>query len=598
MEISIPVETKLLTSDVTDTTDVYDPQERRLYYGTDFSMPFGFGGLFTAEHGLRLQDHNEIYEWVKDSFVPPLYDASDTTAIQAYKVHDIIYKDGFVQVVTSTGTKLVPSQPETYTSDNTFTFGTWSKYWSMIGSGYTVGTFEGFQKTVNGVTHRLFKHVGSPTNWRYEIVFKEFINEWLPEQFDLNATDSVVHRVSYSSQPEITVKYGSDVRLFTSAGAKPIPHVTVFTGSDGRKYRCGSIRRTDPASGSDPYDRTWYGIQAESTKTEVRVLYTDAHFYTTLDSDSVVESAICKDNSNCNNMWLGKTFVLRNGNLYVRTAMGTEDLTAINVPQYKIANRLEDLNRSGFVYLSPIAKYIPFDGKQYTKVTAAGVINFRVQSQEKFNCVALAGVIANLVTLRFKDSNGNQVGDTAYLTPNNKRDMNGRLPDYKTTTIGYAYEENAASHLQDRVVEAGGTVEIEVKGGYIEVGSILLGLSMDAGFTNVVFQNEFVDLSPNEQDQWGNILYKKGVRYNVYTGKVDVRISEYDMMNKLMISIGGQTVIVDGSDNTTNLPTDSRCIFNSTEFVGRISNFKLQTNMKDKQIGDMASYTFTVKENV
>ncbi len=176
--------------------------------------------------------------------------------------------------------------------------------------------------------------------------------------------------------------------------------------------------------------------------------------------------------------------------------------------------------------------------------------------------------------------------------------MNGRLPDYKTTTIGYAYEENAASHLQNRVVEAGGTVEIEVKGGYIEVGSILLGLSMDAGFTNVVFQNEFVDLSPNEQDQWGNILYKKGVRYNVYTGKVDVRISEYDMMNKLMISIGGQTVIVDGSDNMTNLPTDSRCIFNSTEFVGRISNFKLQTNMKDKQIGDMASYTFTVKENV
>jgi len=132
----------------------------------------------------------------------------------------------------------------------------------------------------------------------------------------------------------------------------------------------------------------------------------------------------------------------------------------------------------------------------------------------------------------------------------------------------------------------------------IRIGGIFLGQSVDAGFTNLVFTNKFKDYSPYEKDQWGNILYVKGVKTNIYAGIVDIEITDYDMINRLMSSIGGQTVILNGSDSKDNLEVDSRNFFSSTMLVGRIKNFALKTKLDNKLMHQMASYSFEIEEDI
>ena len=341
----------------------------------------------------------------------------------------------------------------------------------------------------------------------------------------------------------------------------------------------------------------YYAVQKEIAKQETKREFEEATFYTELNENSIIKSAICFNGNDCNNSWLGKTFVQRGTDLFVRTATGIAELEHITLPTYMVAKSLEDLTASGFVYLEPTIPYKPLDDKAYTAVTTkGGDYTFTIRSDGKFNTLALGSIIAKSIDILFKDADGNQVGDAIIgYEPHNYRDIGLRLPDYQTTTVLYSYDS-----ATDKVIDIaeGGTVEITIKGDYTMLGLAMLGLSVDAGFTNLIFQNEFVDLSPMEKDQWGNIVYVSGVRVNVHSGKVDIPIREYDMMNRLMISIGGSKVILNGSSSIRNSPADSSCIFASTMLIGRMDNIKLTTQMDDKEIGDMATYTFKIIEDV
>jgi len=198
----------------------------------------------------------------------------------------------------------------------------------------------------------------------------------------------------------------------------------------------------------------------------------------------------------------------------------------------------------------------------------------------------------------FKDASGTEVA-RAMANPDTARDIGTeadptpRLPAYQTPAILYAVKDE-----KNIDVEAGGTVEIILSGTKIRCGTIMLGLSVNAGFTSAAFQNQFNDYSPKEKDQWGNVTYIEGVKQQVHSGTVKLPIAKYDIMNRLISSIGGRTVIVNGSDSKDNIQPDSKSVFASTMLIGRITEFSLRTKMENKKIGDMATYTFTIEENV
>ena len=70
------------------------------------------------------------------------------------------------------------------------------------------------------------------------------------------------------------------------------------------------------------------------------------------------------------------------------------------------------------------------------------------------------------------------------------------------------------------------------------------------------------------------------------------------MTNRLIESIGGNTIILNGSDTIDNLVPDNLTTFSSTMLVGRWKISQLQTKLKDRDIAQMATYAFTLEEQV
>ncbi len=575
MELSIATAANLVkgSSSLEDDTKRYDYNVKQ---------------VFTFEE--KMQDDDKIYVWVNPSYVPIDWVQTDE---DKYEVGDILYKDSKVQVLKSKGERWVPKQPEFYSLgvDNGFDFSTWSQYYSKLMSGVDIATFTGYTHLAGTTTHHLYKDHGSPTNWTYRLSWDTVKEQWSHELY--GNPQGYIYQVLYhhaTGVTEVYYEHGAAVVTQTT-NTPPTPYDTIFTASNGYQYRAGAHRTHDAVNGIDIYN-----VQHLMTWTESK--YTDPKYvnvYTHVTEDSIITSAQCLHASKCNDVWVGGTFIIRNGDLYVRTHVGSAELLHIINPVYEVAEQLKILESYGFVYLEPTRPYVMLDNKNYTKFDASGEVSFEIKSEGQFNTIAFGGVIADTIDVLFKDANGNQVADVNDYTPTNNRDKNFKLPDYKSTAIIYSYDDN---NNELKYIPTGGTATVTLKGTYIELGTVQLGLSVNAGFTNLVFQNEFIDLSPVEKDQWHNITYVKGLRINVHSGTVDIPIQEYDMINRLMISIGGETVILNGSSSTDNTPPTSGCIFASTMILGRMENIKLATKMKDKELGDMATYTFKIVENV
>ncbi len=584
MELSILVAAVLDSSSLVDETTAYNYKTKQ-----------------TFAIGEDMQDDDKIYQWVKDSFIPPDYNHGDE---HGYKVNDILFKDdgtgqSVIQVVKSMGEKWIPAQPEDYVAgvDNTFTFSTWSKYYSQIKAGVDPDTFSGYKEVVGGVTHELYRDPNSSTDWYYRLSYEATEDYWDVEEYNAyKGILSLMTTVSCDGGGQSALFYKSPlgVPLGLYTVGEPIPFVTEFTASlsvGATQFRVGSFKKSEVIRG---VSFTYYGVQAKRTRTIiVTTPPEEVNVYTTLDDNSIIKSAKCFDTTNCDNSWIGYTFVIRGDKLYVRTAQGIAEIAHVTTPVYAVAHHLKDLTASGFVYLKPTIPYVMLDNKNYTNFKTSGEVHFTIKSEGSFNTLALSGLIAHEVDLLFSDSAGTQITAINNYNPANNRDIDFILPDYKTTSVFYSYNNGEAE-----VIPKGGTVRVTLRGSYIELGTAQLGLGVNAGFTNLVFQNEFLDLSPVEKDQWHNITYVKGLRINVHSGTVDIPITSYDMMNRLMISIGGETVIINGSGSVDNTPPTSDCIFASTMMVGRMENIKLTTKMKDKEMGEMATYTFKVVENV
>jgi len=631
MEISIPLEPELLTTNVVDNTPHYSQQAHIKY-----------------QKGLRLQDANEVWEWSTQDMLPiPYVDADKLT----YKTGDILWaKDpvddgygktpttkvqGVIHVAGSAKTD-VPKQPDLYKDvDGVFSnYSGWSHRYALVESGLT-GDFTGFTKDSGkgaaAHTHRLFKSKGSPTGWTYEVVKHiEKVPYWndsvfsVPDKLHPNIDKNyiLVTFPAGASDAKVDVWFeGKQVVDQTNVGISSIvPYSSTIDGTAqgnpymGKPFLFGDLMRTQQDSAKTTY--RYYRVSSQAYKTvdviasdhavvhdfiapdtiEPRSYYSGVTLPTPPPPITPAQQTEYTNQKNTN--FILRSFVLRGSNLYARTNIDAiQETTNAPTPLLERLDRLRDF-KSGWTFVSPVDSLKPFDNKAYTQIKGGGVVTFKVKVNEgEFNTIAFTKLIAESVDVMVVANNtqGSVLLDLKNFKPDGKRDINSRLPDVGTTAIVYSGIQGES--YTD--APAGSTVEITLKGRRIQLGGIHVGLSVNAGFTNLVFQNKYKDYSPYEKDQWGNITYIEGVKTNIHSGTVDVPIRHYDMMNRLMISLGQGLVILNGSDTMGNTqPDNQKDIFASTMVVGRIRDFALRTNLVNKSLGEMATYSFTIEEDV
>jgi len=467
MIISKPVETVFVSSNVTDNTPVYVNTSQREYL-----------------NGETLQDNNYTYTRTGANFTPKDYSVIDEIE---YEVGDIIFKDGFIQRVTSRGEVKHKKMPADYTSTKATLDTTESSRYVELGD--VISSYATiFDKTQDGYRYSLRAEESSPTGYVFDV-------------------EEVASPINITSSNPI---------LLTSLFTNPIESLTTCFGTEELE---------------------------------------------------------------CSFKWTPNTVIVQNGKLYTltQTAVELEYYSTYN-PTYEVVT-LDTFD--GWTKQYPINQYKPFDGKNYTAIETDTTVITTCTTTKLFDTIAITGLIGTTVTVAYS-------GGSINYTVDNKLDTSGRLGDSPTTVILYTPADKTGNI----------TVTVTPKNGVVRIGEIRLGLSVDAGFTNLEFSNEFRDYSPTETDQWGNTLYIEGTKVNVHSGSVDILLENYDMNRRLITSIGGSTVILNGSGSKDNLPITTTDVFSSTMLVGRMSSFSQRTKIKNDDLDKIATYTFKIEELV
>ena len=244
---------------------------------------------------------------------------------------------------------------------------------------------------------------------------------------------------------------------------------------------------------------------------------------------------------------------------------------------------------NGFRYNRMTNCMAAFDDKNYTKgkfSPSSGYVDFSYITTGWTDTFAIGRVYAESVSVTARNENGTIVFSvTDYPIQNEIADTN----------IG---QDSNVILYSDKVLPPKSKITVRIKAGEVSVGRILAGRKLTLGFTNTIFENGFKDFSPKEQDQWGNVMYKNGVRVYIHNGTVDLPLKDYDSLNRAFMHIGGQEMIINSSDSINNTPPNSLTVFQATMFIGRFINFKQKTRNVGDLMDNVASFVFACEESV
>lgn len=286
------------------------------------------------------------------------------------------------------------------------------------------------------------------------------------------------------------------------------------------------------------------------------------------------------------------TIFIRDGVWYMRTSYDADteytDITTAYGEDITSVNNLD-----GFEIMERATYAYPFDGRNYTVSSRDNTMTYTIKGLEKFDTIALGRVKGDSATILFKDPLGTTVS-THNFNIDGSRDSAGNLDAWHTTVIKYSIDDTSELPV---VMDAESTVEITIMGGKIELGTLLLGISVDAGFSNLTISNRYKDFSILSENSFGFIDYVEREKINVYKGSVDIRITDYDRIGRLITSLGGKVNIVNGSKSKTKVP-DSKSVFASTQKIGRLFDFESKTKVSEDDIDPIANYTFRLEEIV
>lgn len=237
------------------------------------------------------------------------------------------------------------------------------------------------------------------------------------------------------------------------------------------------------------------------------------------------------------------------------------------------------------------------DGKNYTYHESWQEATYIVKADNTFDTVALTGLIAQQIHVTFYEKDGAtigpQIGDTQDIFVQLEADRRGLIHVDGITVIAYSPSTVGLTTPSDA-----GYVKIRVTGGaMIRVGGIHLGVAVDMGLTDLVFQTKFIDLSPISEN-FNVIEYKEGLKVREVSGSFSFWTTYYDYYDKLLLGMGQQLVIINGSDNLKNEWTDSRKFFAALNMVGRVKSMRMGTVKTDDRLGYRAKADFIIREQV
>ena len=289
-----------------------------------------------------------------------------------------------------------------------------------------------------------------------------------------------------------------------------------------------------------------------------------------------------------------RSMIHRNGYYYYRTWVNippektpkVDDTTTYTLAEVKSPGEID-----GFVIHRQVNYKVPFDDKNYTKCIDEpddGITKFIFDANKDFDTLALGRVIAESISLTITNPETGEILGTIDHYPIENDIGDNVTAQQAVTTVLYTVEPYPKRTR----------ITLSLNGSRTEIGTIKLGMSIDAGFTNTKFDNWYKDFSPKEQDQWGNVYYKNGVRIYVYSGTVDMPTAYYDTINRIFMNIGGQEMIINGSDSLYNTPPNSLTIFQSSMMIGRITSFKQSTKQVGGIMDNIATYSFKIEESV
>ena len=291
-----------------------------------------------------------------------------------------------------------------------------------------------------------------------------------------------------------------------------------------------------------------------------------------------------------------QSMIERGGYFYYRTNVNVAVKYATwetGVYDYSYMNVISPSDIDGFILKRRTNANNPFDGKGYTKAivdtTATGYkATWTCLASSPFDSIAFGKVICDSIDVVFKTVDGVVIEALNRFMVDNSI-AKGTHREYETTKILYAGE----------LLDSETIIEVTLHGSQVSIGKMIASDKLDAGFTNFEFANEMLDLTPKEQDQWGNWEYAEGgMKLRKLKATVEFPIVDYDGLERMMLMIGGGEVVIDGSDATNNEVPDGRKVFSATQMIARIISLKLQPNQKNKRIGDIGKYDITIEEMV
>ena len=291
-----------------------------------------------------------------------------------------------------------------------------------------------------------------------------------------------------------------------------------------------------------------------------------------------------------------QSMIERGGYFYFRTN--------VNVPlkyrswetgvfSYTYMDVISPADIDGFIQKRRVNAQNPFDGRGYTKAEVDTTLTdykatWTCLASEAFDSITFGKVICDSIDIVFKTEDGDIIEELNRFVIDNTV-AKGTTKEYEVTRVLYA----------SQLLPAETVIEITLNGSYVSIGSLLASDKMDAGFTKFSFNNEMKDFTPKEQDQWGNWVYlEDGMKLRRLNATVEFPIVDYDGLERMMMMLGGGNVVIDASDATENQVPDGRKVFSATQMIARIVSIKLQSQEKDKRIGEIGRYDIVIEEIV
>ncbi len=275
------------------------------------------------------------------------------------------------------------------------------------------------------------------------------------------------------------------------------------------------------------------------------------------------------------------------GSIYMRSDMAVTQqfkmASDVLIFSHTDGTTLTPVDVGKFSYLEATDDTKPFDGRNNTLSKLNANITFRLKVLQDFNMMAFGYVKGASVDVEFMDN-----GNTIHKLIDCSRDTTGAIEPWYTSTTVYSSSTVPKNSYVD--------ITINTIDGMAEIGTLLPAVYVDAGMTNLAIKSGYKDFSVFEYDPWGNAQYIDRSKVSVVNGSVDLNISDYDRIDRLLTSLGKNVVILDGNDNVSNAAPDSTNIFAAYVKIGRMMSFQQSTKVKYNAIDPIANYTFTHEE--